>query len=165
MVVRPSRRCSGAQFDLHAFAKSLVQRTQRLVEQQHRGLDDQRTAKGDALLLSAGELGGIALSEAGELDEVERVGDALDGIRLGDPAHLEAERNILLDGEMREQRVVLKQHPDVAAMDGNVGHPRVVHIHIAGGRPDQACDHAKAGGLAAPARTEQGDQIARLDRQ
>ena len=58
-----------------------VERAERLVEQQHARLDRQRAGKRDALPLAAGELGGIALVQARQLDEVEQVHDPARGSR------------------------------------------------------------------------------------
>ena len=49
-----------------------VERAERLVEQQHARLDRQRPGQGHALPLAAGELRGIALGEALELDQLEQ---------------------------------------------------------------------------------------------
>ena len=45
-----------AQLDLHLLAQLLVERAQRLVQQQHLRLADQRAGQGDALPLAAGQL-------------------------------------------------------------------------------------------------------------
>ena len=50
-----------------------VERAERLVEQQDARLDGERAGERHALALAAGELGRIALLEAGELDEVEQL--------------------------------------------------------------------------------------------
>jgi hypothetical protein len=52
------------ELDLHVLAQLRVERGERLVEQQHRRVRDQRPRDGDALLLAAGELVRIALAEA-----------------------------------------------------------------------------------------------------
>ena len=46
----------GLELDLHFFAQLQVERTQRLIEQQHLGLIDQRTRQRDALPLAARKL-------------------------------------------------------------------------------------------------------------
>ena len=50
-----------------------VERTERLVEQQHGRLQHERAGQRHALLLAAGQLGGLAPLEADELDELERL--------------------------------------------------------------------------------------------
>ena len=54
------------------FARELVERAERLVEQQHARLVDQRAAQIGALQHAAGELPGIAVAEALEADLLEQ---------------------------------------------------------------------------------------------
>ena len=61
-----------AELVLHALAQLLVERAERLVEQDQLGLEDERARQRDALLLAAGELRRPALAEPAELDHVER---------------------------------------------------------------------------------------------
>jgi hypothetical protein len=49
-----------------------VERTEGLVEQEDARLDREGAGERDALSLAAGELAGVALAEAGKLDEVVR---------------------------------------------------------------------------------------------
>ena len=62
-----------AELELHLLAKLPVERAERLVHQQHRGLDDQRPGQRDPLLLAAGELGDPAVAEAVELERGQRL--------------------------------------------------------------------------------------------
>ena len=83
------------QFELGAFAQLLVERGQRLVEQQHLRAARQRARQRHALLLAAGELIGLALLQALELDQRDHLGDA--GVDLGarHAGALQAERDIV----------------------------------------------------------------------
>ena len=99
---------------LHLLAQLLVERAERLVHHDQLGLEHERARDRDPLLLAARELGGAALPEARELDHVERLPDPrLDLGRRGF-AHLERERQVLVDRHVREQGVVLEHHADVA---------------------------------------------------
>ena len=51
-------------------------------------------------------------AEIFELDQRQHVGDALRDFLPGKALLLESERDIGLDGEMREQRIVLEHHVD-----------------------------------------------------
>ena len=62
-----------------------VERAERLVEQQHARLDRQRAGQGHALALAAGELRGIALGEALELDQLEQAHDPLADLGVARP--------------------------------------------------------------------------------
>ena len=59
------------QLDLEALAELEVERAERLVEEEHVGLVDERPRERDALLLAAGQLVGAALLVAGQVDQLE----------------------------------------------------------------------------------------------
>ena len=61
--------------ELQLLAQLQVQSTERLVEQQHLGAQDQRAGERDALLLSAGELARTVFFTAGQVDQLEHLGD------------------------------------------------------------------------------------------
>ena len=65
------------QLELCLLAQLLVERRQRLIQQQHLGTTDQRAGQGHALPLAAGELVRLALREMSQLHHVERFLDAL----------------------------------------------------------------------------------------
>ena len=64
------------QLHVQALARHLVERAERLVHQQQRGVERQRAGDRDALLHAARELPGPARLEPGQLDELEHLGDA-----------------------------------------------------------------------------------------
>ena len=77
-----------------------------LVEQQQLWLGCQRTGKGNSLLLAPGKLVRIAFAKAAELDQLEHFFNHLVLLRmLGN-----TEGDVLGDGQVWEQRVVLKHH-------------------------------------------------------
>ena len=84
------------QLELHLLAQLLVERRERLVEQQHLGPLDQRAGERDALALAAGELIGLALLEALEPDHRQRA-LTRGPISASDPADLEAVGDVLGD--------------------------------------------------------------------
>ena len=65
-----------AQFDLHLLAQLLVERRQRLVEQQHLWPHHQGAGQRDALALAAGQLVSAALSQPAQRDLRQRLVDA-----------------------------------------------------------------------------------------
>ncbi len=95
-----------------------VERAERLVQQQHLRLHRQRAGERHALQLSAGELGGVALGEAVEADEVEQLLDARADLGLGPLAHAEPERDVVVHGHVLERRVVLEDEADAACARG-----------------------------------------------
>ncbi|MNZ90511.1 hypothetical protein D3C78_1094760 [compost metagenome] len=104
----------GAQLGAQVLAHPGVERRHRLVEQQQRGRRGQRAGQGDALLLAAGELAGILLLAAAQADQLEHLCDpCADRLAL---AAGEAIGDVLLDGEVGEQRVGLEQDAVVAGL-------------------------------------------------
>src|SRR5208283_4649627 len=65
------------ELELRLFAQFLVERAQRLVEEQHLGPANEGASERHALALAAGELVRLALRERPELHHVERLADAL----------------------------------------------------------------------------------------
>ena len=64
------------QLELGLLAQLLVERPERLVEQQHLGLLGERAGKRDALALAAGKLVRLALGERRQLDQLQHLVDA-----------------------------------------------------------------------------------------
>ena len=84
------------------FAQLGIEGRQRLVEQQHLGLLDQRAGQRNALALPAGKLVGHAVGQFRQLHLLQRV--ARPGLDFGlrRSHHLEAIADIVEHGHMRE---------------------------------------------------------------
>ena len=92
-----------------------VEGAERLVEEQHLGLDGEGPGQGHALALAARELGRVALAQVREADQLEQlVHPGLD-LGLGALADLEAEGDVAPHGQVAERRVVLEAEADAAA--------------------------------------------------
>ena len=105
--------------ELHLLAQLLVQGTQRLVHEDQLRLEDQRAGDRDALLLAPGELRRAPGSEAAELHHAERAVDPLGNVGRRHAAHRQREPDVLGDGHVRKQRVILEHHADVALIRRN----------------------------------------------
>ena len=92
-----------------------VERAEGLVEQQHLGLDGERAGEGHALALATRELGGVALAEVGQADQLEQLVDARLDLGLGAVADLEPEGHVAPHRQVAERRVVLEAEADAAA--------------------------------------------------
>ena len=149
-----------AQIDLHGLAQLAVERRERLVEQQQLGPYGQRTRHRDALLLTARQRPHRAAGEVGEVHQLEEAPNRRRDVGGGMAAGLQAEGDVLGDGEMREQRVVLEHHADVAAMRRLGGDVLAVEPHAAAVGFQEAGDDAQQGGLAAARRSQQRDEFA-----
>ncbi len=102
------------QFVLQVFTQLLVQCAQRLVHQQDAWLVDQRPGNGDSLLLATGQLRRAAVSKLFQLDELEHRIDFLFALSRRQLADRQRESNVVAYRQVREQRVALKHHADVA---------------------------------------------------
>ena len=80
---------------------------------------------------------------------------------FGDALALEAEGDVLLDAQVREQRVALEDGVGRAAGRRQAGHVVAVEQHRALARLLEAGDHAQGGRLAAAGRAEHGEELAR----
>src|SRR5690606_33679249 len=152
------------ELDLHLLAQLEVERSERLVEQQDVRVVDERASQRDALLLPAGELVGLPLLVAGQVDQVEhRRHLVADLVRRG-PAATQPEGDVLEHVEVGEQRVVLEDrvHPTLEWRE--VGDLGLADVDGAGGDLLEAADHSQRGGLAAARWAEQGEELAMLDR-
>ena len=69
------------QLELRLLAQLLVERAQRLIEQQQLGPLDQRARQRDALALPAGQLMRLALRVGRHLDDIEYRGDPFADLR------------------------------------------------------------------------------------
>jgi hypothetical protein len=65
----PDRLLEGLELDLERLAELGVKGAERLVQQQHRRVEDQRPGQRDPLLLAARQLGRPAPLQAPELDK------------------------------------------------------------------------------------------------
>ena len=77
--------------------------------------------------------------------------------------HLQPERDVVVDGHVREERVLLEDHVHGPAIRWNPGHVVPFQDDAAGVRQLEARDHPKRRRLAAPARPEQREELALTD--
>ena len=75
----------------------------------------------------------------------------------------EAEGDIVIDIEMREQGVTLENRVDFSLVGGHIVDALAVKQNIAGCRRQEASDDTKCGGLAAAAGAEQGEKLSVVD--
>src|SRR5580698_11359648 len=85
-------------------AHDLVESAERLVHQQQRRLEGQSARDRRALLHAAGKLPRIFALEAGQIDELEILRDALAALRGAEAHDLERQHHVALDGAPRIKR-------------------------------------------------------------
>ena len=150
----------GLQLDLEPLAELGVQGAERLVEQQHGRVQDQRARQRDALLLPARELAGPALLEPGQSHQLQSGGDPVFRLLLGRALVPQAEGDVLLHGQVGEEGVVLEHGVDVALVRWRLRHVDAVEQDLALGRFLEAGDHAQRRRLATARRAQQREELA-----
>ena len=146
---------------LHQRAGLVVERAERLVEQQDRRIVGERARDRGALLHAAGELLGIVMRERRQARRA-RASRRRSRPRsaAGTPFSRSPNATLSRDGEPGKQRVGLEHHAAIGA--GPVtGRPS---SRIApGGRRVEPGDQAQQGRLAAAGRPEDGDEVVVAD--
>jgi hypothetical protein len=137
-------------------AQGGVEGGERLVEEHHGRIGGERTGQRHALPLPAGELVGIGRAAMRELDELQALGDA--------PRMRRPEGDVALDAQVREQRALLKDHPDAALLglhqQSRSHHGATGDGHAAPIGNLEAGDDAQESRLARAARPQQRHQVA-----
>ena len=91
----------------HADTELCVKVTQRLVKEQHAGLNHQRSCQSNTLLLTTGELVGHTGFHALKANKLENVGDLLLYLVLGELAQLQAVGNVVINIVVGQQSVYI----------------------------------------------------------
>ena len=117
----------------------------------------------DALLLSPRKLAWIATAQAGHAHRGQRLLDLLRDAGAGHPARLQGEGEIVEDCHVREQRIALEDHADVALLGRPPDNRLSAHEDLAACRLLEARHEHESRGLARAARPEQRDELSLAD--
>ena len=153
------------EFDLHVLAELVIERRKRFVEKQHLGMRRQRPGQRHALLLAAGNLVCLPVTQLGHAHEVEHLVHCAAYLIGGFSQHFQTESDVLRHRHVRKQGVTLEDRvngPFVGRQHGNIAS---AEQDIAFGRMLEAGDHPEQGRLAATGRTEQRQKLVLLDGQ
>ena len=161
--VRPSRRCNSISSNCVSPRSFLSSAASGSSSSSSARPLDQRPRQRHALALAAGKLVRLAAPEIFELEHRQHVGDALPDLPPGQTLLLEAEGDIGLDVEVREQGVALEHHVDRPPVRRHRREIDPVEHDPAGVRPFEAGDQAQERGLAATRWSEQGEEFAFKD--
>ena len=131
---------NGAQLGAHVLAQFQVERRERLVEQQHLGLDGERARDGDALSLASRELVHHLFALAGQGDQLEKFVGAFAPYGLAGAAHLERKRDVLPNRHQGEQRQVLENERGGPQVRADAGHVLALDADVALGRLQEPGD-------------------------
>jgi hypothetical protein len=137
-----------------------VQVRQRLVEQEHRWLTDQRAPHRHPLPLPARQLRWPPFQQFVQAQDGADLGDPALYLGPGRPAFPEGEGKIAVDGHVRVQRVVLEDHRDVPVARRDAVHHLAADGDRAGGGLLQAGDQPQRCCLAAARGPHQHEELA-----
>ena len=137
----------------------LVERRERLVHEQHLGVVGERAGERHALLHAARQLMRVGVGELAEPGLVEPLADHVAPFARGHLAHAQAVRRVVADGHPGEDRLPLEDH----RVGGPVARP-ALQLGDARRRLLEPGEHAQQRALAAPARADDDEEAAGLDR-
>ena len=140
-------------------AQTGIQVGKGLVQQQDLGLLDQGPGNGHPLLLTAGELTGLAVEQLCDLQHLGDILQPLTALCLGYTVHFQGEQNVVLNGHVGVQGVVLEYHADIPVFRRHIGHRLAVKKNLPLGRLFQTCHHRQCGTLAATGGAQQADHL------
>jgi hypothetical protein len=141
----------------------LSSRAQGLIHQHQLRIEDQGAGECHALLLAAGKLRRPALAHLRQLDHAEGALDLRLDLGLRHLPHLQRKGEVLLDRHMREQRIILKHHADIALVRRDMVDRLAVEEDAAMGRHFEPGQHHQGGGLARAGGAKQRQELAGAD--
>ena len=143
-----------------------VERGERLVEQEDARPARQGARERGPLLLPAGELVGGTRGQRLEPEPRDPLGGVRPRPGLRAAGRAEAERDVVEDGEVREQPVLLEHDTDLTPrgrdeqVGGGVVDDHVVEPQAAAGQRSEAADRPQQSGFPGPVRTEDSHHLA-----
>ncbi len=149
-----------ADLGAHLHAQLGVEVGERLVHEEGLGLAHDGAPHGDPLALAAGEGARLALEEVLETEDLRGVAHALVDLILRRLPQTQPEGDVVVDGEVRIERVVLEHHGDVAIARGHVVDDPVADRDRAGRDGLEPGEHTKGRRLAAARRPHEYDELA-----
>src|SRR5262249_42986077 len=140
---------------LHLGPGDRVERPERLIEQQHILVGDERPQEADPLPHATGQLCRTDVLEHGQAEPREQRPGLLSGLGPGDSPVFQRDGRVVEGGPPRKQQVALRHEraPGQAVLGG--GGP--LDVHLTGIRVDKPSDDVQQGGFAAAARPDDPD--------
>ena len=152
------------EFDLHVLSHLEVQGRQRLIQKKHLRLIDNRSCNGHALLLTTGKRLHISVLIVGHAHHLEHLADSLVNLLLRNLLKFEAERNVLIHIKMREESITLEHCIDRTLMRRHISNVSTVDKDFTRICRSETRNHTQKRRLATARRSEQGKELALLDR-
>jgi hypothetical protein len=147
------------ELDPHLHAQLGVQVGQRLVEEEHLGVPHDGAAHRHPLALATRELAGLALQQLLDAQDLGGVPHPFLDLGLGELPHLEAEGHVVVHAHVGVQRVILKDHGDVAVFGRQVVDDPLADGDLPGRDLLEPGDHPERGRLAAAGWPDQDDEL------
>jgi hypothetical protein len=151
------------QLEAHLLPQPGIEVGEGLVEEQHVRVRHERAPQRHALLLPARHLGRLATLEPDQVDQRHRVADPFVDVALVDLLAAQAEGDVLVHVEVREQGVGLEHGVHVPLVRGQCRHVAAAEVDGAVRGLLEAADHPQGRGLPAARRPEHREELALLD--
>ena len=155
------RREVAAELDPQRRGHADVEPGERLVEQQQRGVGGERARDRHPLGLAAGELARPPAGEVAQPDPGQPVAGRGPGLGAPGPSGPGAEGDVVEGGEVREEHLVLEDHPDRAVPRRERQQVDAAEAGVPGGG-HQAGQGVQQRGLAGAVGADHGHHVARL---
>ena len=143
----------------HLVAELGVQVAQGLIHQEYLGIADDGPADGHPLALSAGEGLGLPGQQLRDVQDLRRLPDLLVDDPLGELPQLQAVGDVVIDGHVGIEGVVLEDHGDVPVLGGHVVHQTAADIDLPVSDGLQPRHHPQGGGFSAAGGPHQDDEL------
>ena len=117
------------ELDVHVLPGHLVERAKRFVEEKQPRLVDQHATDRSTLLHASGQLRRITILESIESDKVDELEAALSEVALTRTLNSHRQKDVVEDGEPREEDGPLKHH---SGHHGRLGHWVTIERHRPG---------------------------------
>ena len=139
-----------------------VEVAERFVEEDEFRVPDEGPAKSHPLLSTTAETPDVILPDVRHAEEPQRVINLRFNLGPRSVSNLERKGDVLGDGQVGIQRIILEDHGDVALARSEAAYRMLIKIDLSLRRLLDACDHFQRRALATPRGTEKGHQLAVL---
>ena len=151
------------QLVLHVLTQLQVEGGQRLVQKKDLGLVDKGTCDSNALLLTAREIVDVLALKSLEIYKGKHFLDSCADLLILHLLYAKAECDVLVNVQMGEESISLKDGVDVTLVGGDVVDALTVKNDLALIGRLKAADNAKRGGFSTAGGTKQGNEFLVMD--
>ena len=157
---RPELLVQRPQLFLETGSQVLVERRQRLVEQQDARLEDECAGESDPLLLATGQLARHPFAEALEVRQRQQAVDLAADDVLAGAAHPQGEADVLAHRHGRKEGIALEDHAEIALLRRQSSDVPVAKPDTTCRRRNEARDHHQDRRLAGARRAKERQERA-----